>query len=90
MAHNYDQKQENLEKDIKQPSEELEEADKKTIEDFLSHEEDLEQREDDLVTVSSNETTRSCAFEIDHLTMFAGVAEGNPSLEIFLNEVENF
>ena len=42
MAHNDDQKKQKVEKDIKQPSEVLDEADKKTIEDFLSHEEDLE------------------------------------------------
>ena len=90
MAHDDEKKKEKVENDIKQPSEVLEEADKKTIEDFLSHEEDLEKWQEDLVTRSSNETFGSCDFEIDNLTVFVGVVEGNPSLEIVLNELDNF
>ena len=41
------------------------------------------------MTRSSNKTIGSCDFEIDNLTVFEGVAKGNPSLEIVLNEVEN-
>jgi hypothetical protein len=37
----------------------------------------------------SNETIGSCSFEIDNLSVFAGVAEGNPSLGVVLNEVED-
>ena len=38
----------------------------KTIEDFLSHVEDLEQYED-LMIESSNEITRSCCFKTNKL-----------------------
>ena len=71
LAHNDDQKQEEVEKDIKKPSEVIEEADKKTIEYFMSHVEELEKQEEDLVTGSSNETIGSCDFEIDNFTVFA-------------------
>ena len=71
-----------MEKDIKQPSEVLKEADNKTIEDFLSHVEDLEQEEEYLVTGSSNETIGSCDFYIDNLIVFVGITEVKHPMEL--------
>lgn len=64
LAYDDGQKQEEMEKDIKKSSGGLEEAEKRTIEDFLSHVEDLEQQED-LIIESSNDIMRSCGFKID-------------------------
>ena len=54
---------------------------------FLSLVKDLEQPKKDLMIGPSNETIRSCSFEIDNSSVFAGVVEGNPSLGVVLNEV---
>lgn len=75
-----------MEKHIKQPSVGLEETEKKTIEYFLSHIEDFEQRED-LMIESSNEIMRYCRFETNKLCVITGIIEDKPSFEIVLNEV---
>jgi hypothetical protein len=54
----------------------------------LSPIQDLEQPKKDLMIGPSNETIGYCSFEIDNLSVFAGVAEGNSSLGVVLNEVE--
>ena len=65
----------------------LEKDEKKTIEDFLSLIEDLEQPEKDLVIESSNKTIESCEFTTDKVNVFAGYEEDNLSFEVFLSEV---
>jgi len=63
LTHDDGQKQEEVGKDIKQPSEGLDEIEEKTIEIFLSHVEDLEQQKD-LMIESSSEIMRSCGFKL--------------------------
>ena len=67
----------------------LEEAEKNTIEDFLSLVEDLAQQEY-LMKKSTNKTIRSCDFENDNLIVFAGIIEDNPSYGIVLSEDESY
>ena len=72
-----------LEKDIKQPSEGLEEIEEETIEEFLNHMKDLEQQGDMMDEESSN-TIGSYGFENDGLCMMAGiVGEKQPIEDIF-------
>jgi hypothetical protein len=85
----YDDDQELKEEDSKHSYVMLEKAEEKDNEDFLSPIQDLEQPKKDLMIGPSNETIGSCSFEIDNLSVFAGVAEGNPSLGVVLNEVED-
>jgi hypothetical protein len=85
----YDDDQELKEEDSKHSYVMLEKAEEKDSEDFLSPIQDLEQPKKDLMIGPSNETIGSCSFEIDNLSVFAGVAEGNPSLGVVLNEVED-
>ena len=59
----------------------LEEVEKKGIGDFLSPEEDLEQRED-LITESSNKTIGSYSFETDNLNVIVGYAKDSSVLEL--------
>ena len=66
------------------------EAEDKYSEYFLSHEEDLELRREELVTRSSIETIGSCYFETDNLIMLTGIVGDNPYLGIFLKEGEIF
>ena len=89
MAYDDGQERKETKEDIKHSSVVLEEAKKKTIDDFLSHVKELEQPKKNLMIGPSNETIGSCSFEIDNLSVFAGVAEGNPSLGVVLNEVED-
>lgn len=62
-----------LGKDIKQPSEGLEEIEKETIEEFLNNMKDLEQR-GDMVAEPSSETIESYIFKTDSLCMMADIA----------------
>ena len=89
LAHDDGQKKEEVEKDIKQPNEVLEEAERKSIEYFLSHVEDLEQQED-LMIESSNETIMSCGSKTDKLCVIAGIAENKPSYGTILGEAKIF
>lgn len=72
---------EELERDSEQHTEVLpEKAGKKTSEDFLSPEEDLEMQ----MTESTNETIGSCDFEADNLIVSIGDVEDRPSFGIVL------
>ena len=84
------QEQKEAKEDVKPLTDMLEEDGKKGSEYFMSLEWGLEQQEEGFVTGSSNETIGSSDFEIDILTVFAAIAEGNLSLGFALNEVENF
>ena len=59
-----------LGKDIKQPSEGLEEIEEETIEEIMNHKENLEQQGDMMVEASS-ETIESYVFKTDSLCMMA-------------------
>jgi hypothetical protein len=85
----YDDDQELKGEDRKHSYVILEKAEEKESEDFLSPIQNLEQPKKDLMIGPSNETIGSCSFEIDNLSVFAVVAEGNPSLGVVLNEVED-
>jgi len=61
-----------LEKNIKQPSEGLEEIKEETIEEFLSYKENLEQQ-GDMMAEASSETIGSYVFKTDSLCMMAGI-----------------
>jgi len=65
-----------LGKDIEQPSEGLEEIEEQTIEELLSHKENLEQQGDMMVGTSSG-TTRSYVFKIDSLSVDAEQMQEN-------------
>ena len=82
------QEQKEAKDDIKHSYVMLEKAEKKTSQDFLSPERDLEQKEKDLVIESSNKTTSSCEFNADNLNVFAGCVEDKPSLGIVSSKVE--
>jgi len=72
-----------LGKDIKQPSEGLEEIEEETIEGFLNYVKDLKQQ-GDMMTEPSSETTKSYVFKTDSLCMMAGIAgEKQPFEDIF-------
>lgn len=86
-THKDDQKQEEVEKDIKQSSEGLDEIEEKPIGIFMSHVKNLEQQED-LVIESSNEIIRSCGFTTDKLCVNAGIIEDKPFYGTALNEAE--
>ena len=73
LTHDDGQKQEEVGKDIKQPSEGLDEIEEQTIEIFPSHVKELEQQED-LVIESSSEIMRSSDFKTDKLFVNAGIA----------------
>lgn len=59
-----------LEKDVKQPSERLEETEEETIEEFLNYMKDLEQQGDMMAETSSG-TISSYAFKTDSLSVDA-------------------
>jgi len=65
-----------------------EEADEEASEDFLSTEEGLELRRENLMTELTSETIGSCDFEADNLIVYTGNAEDSPSLGIVLEEEE--
>ena len=72
-----------LDKDIKQPTEGLEEIEEETIKEFLSHKENLEQK-GEMIVEASNETIGSYVFKIDSLCIMAGIAgEKKPFEDIF-------
>jgi len=75
-------------KDINQSSKGLDEIEEKTIEIYLSHVKDLEQKEE-LVIESSDEVRRSCGFTTDRLCMNVGIAEDKPFYGHVLNEAKN-
>jgi hypothetical protein len=85
----YDDDQELKEEDSKHSYAMSEKDEEKDSEDFPSPIQDLEQPKKDLMIGPSNETIGCCSFEIDNLSVFAGVAEGNPSPGVVLNEVED-
>ena len=89
LAHIDSQKKTELRKGgIKHIYAMLEEDEKKNIEDFHSHVKDLEQQEEYLMNEPPNKTIGSCDFETDNLSVFAGIAEDNPSYGHVLSEVE--
>jgi len=88
LAYDDSQEQEEVKENIKHSDVMLEEAEKKTIEDFRSLVEDLEQQKD-LMTESSNRTTGSYGFEADKLCVIASIVEDNPSYGTVLSEVES-
>ena len=59
------QEQKELEDNVKHSKAMIEKAEKKTIEDFLSLIEDLDQLEEDLVIESSKKTIGSCEVNAD-------------------------
>jgi len=89
LAYDDRKEQDEAKENIKLSDVVLEEAEKKTIEDFLSLVEDLEQQED-LMTESSNKTIRSCGFEVDKLCVIAGIAEDNPSYGTILSGAKSY
>jgi len=83
------QNQEEVEKDIKKPSEGLGEIEENTIEIFLSHVKGLEQ-EEDLTIELSGEIMRSCSCKTDKLCVNIGIAEDKPSYGTILSEAKSF
>jgi len=69
-----------LEKDIKQPSEGLEEVEEETVEKFMSHKENLEQQGDMMVEASS-ETIGSYVSKTDSLYMVTGIGGEKKAFE---------
>jgi len=115
LTHDDDQKQEEVEKNIKQPSGEPEEVKEKTIEIFLSHVEDLEQHKDfsktlmfevitrpeqfivkggveiqseELICEAIVETIELCNFQIDNLSINAGIISDDEVLMKCNKELE--
>lgn len=82
------QEQKESEDNVKHSKAMIEKAEKKTIEDFISLIEDLDQLEEDLVIESSNKTIGSCEVNANHLNVFAGCIENNISLEVISSKVE--
>jgi len=114
LTHDDGQKKEEVEKDIKQPSGGLEEAEEKTIEIFLSHVKNLEQQKDfsrtlmfevvtrqeqflvkgdeiqseELICEATVETVELYNFQIDNLSINAGIISNDEVLMKCNREIE--